>query len=154
MALQDRRVASLIQYAMKVEKAMFEAAESKQQYYEFLAAKIYRIRKELEERRMMKKTEMESKEMGCSVMGGRRGHYSLQEGLIMNDAGVVYCKRCSYEQLGHLGCHVFLVDAQLIMPCVLFSPILLCFTLWAGSIALNSSRERERERERERVWQE
>ena len=95
MALQDRRVASLIQYAMKVEKAMFEAAESKQQYYEFLAAKIYRIRKELEERRRMK-TEMESKEMGCSgVEGcgrwcGRRGHGSLWEGLIMNDVGGAY----------------------------------------------------------------
>ena len=70
VALQDRRVASLIQYAMKVEKAMFEAADSKKQYYEFLAAKIYRIRKELEERRRMK-TEMESKEMGWGMVGWR-----------------------------------------------------------------------------------
>jgi len=33
MALQDKRVEYLIKYAMKVEKAMFEAATSRVEYY-------------------------------------------------------------------------------------------------------------------------
>ena len=58
MALQDKRVLSLVQYAMKVEKAIFEASTSREEYYQLLAVKIYQIRKELEERRRVK-NEME-----------------------------------------------------------------------------------------------
>ena len=58
MAVQDPRVPSLIQYAMKVEKAMFETATSREEYYQLIAEKVYRIRKELEERRRVK-NEME-----------------------------------------------------------------------------------------------
>ena len=51
MALQDWRVASLIQYVMKIEKAIFETATSREEYYQLIAEKIHWIRKELEERR-------------------------------------------------------------------------------------------------------
>ena len=54
MALQDRRVPTFVQYAMKIEKAMFEAATNREEYYQLLAEKIYQVRKELEERRMVK----------------------------------------------------------------------------------------------------
>ena len=64
VALQDRQVTSLIQYAMKVEKAMFETATSREEYYQLLAEKIYRIRKELEQRRMMKSAMENKRQMG------------------------------------------------------------------------------------------
>ena len=76
VALQDKRVYSLIQYAMKVrtffcfhmsltslmlpcspqvEKAMFDSAANREDYYKLLAQKIYHIRKELEDRKKIKK---------------------------------------------------------------------------------------------------
>lgn len=55
-ALQDRQVASLIQYAMNVEKTMFETAVSKAAYYQLLVEKIYRIKSQPDERwRMMER---------------------------------------------------------------------------------------------------
>ena len=51
IALQDPRVPMLIQYAMKVEKTMFETATSREQYYQLQAEKTDWIRKMLVERR-------------------------------------------------------------------------------------------------------
>ena len=64
MALQDRRVASLIQYAMKFEKAKFETATSREEYYQLLAERIYEIRRVLEEMRKVKKEMEERMRMG------------------------------------------------------------------------------------------
>jgi E1A/CREB-binding protein len=53
--IRDKRILNISNYARRVENEIFEMANNQEEYFQKLAEKIYKMRKELEDRREKKR---------------------------------------------------------------------------------------------------
>lgn len=74
--LSERRRASLLQFAHRVESEMYHRSESKQEYLSLISRKIASIRREFEERRLLRKIDNLAAHRNQPPATGSHSHHS------------------------------------------------------------------------------
>ncbi len=76
---KDARMSSLVQYAYRTEYEMYEQAKDQEDYFHLLAERIYKIQKELEEKRFARNKQQQQQ----------------QQPIIANGPGLLYSSQMS-----------------------------------------------------------